>query len=606
MFNNWFKKPGDDDKNQVLEKSDGQLTPEMAKALPPALQKVLSQRETVKIYVTPEAQTSRSLFFRFEGEQGLDLTQPGQQIVVIVPGGEKMNLQDVWLGHRCKPELAGMSGLSHNPNGAYTQVMVFDGNTQSWRKWQDPKGHNPIKYAEPRNTVEYEKLGDYFGMLGPIKPLAFLLISRGEGNPSKSVVTEHSLEVVSYPEMNPGIQTIERNLSPGNSFVDFKHPGGPNRLPRYGGGKSHHSKGPQQVPGGEGGYPQAIALSGETGYEGWKGGLTKNLHTNREYLDEHGRLWVKLPKGKKLRSLEISAGAKWWNAPHLDPILGVNGGRKISAYIVNSAGEKVDHFMKSLNVGPQGILMGGPTSDEYASQEGDWIMIEGEQAPSYLMGYRLMLEDAEGHGKEADDIADLQASTNEITEVLSAPEFDLEPTGKSPGGTQGAEWYLDKKSGDRFIVKDYAKAGPKAADRCATEFIANRIFRMMRIPAQESYLHDGKIISREIKGMTGFQKGKNTPKGFCQHEDIKNGFVVDAWLANWDVFGLDFDNVFKTQDGRMVRLDAGGTLFFRAMGQPRPSFANEAVTEIDTMRNPATAHEAGLVYQGFVTDQDIK
>lgn len=584
----------------------GKGGPEEEQGLPAAVQQAMSAPETVKVYSMPDVQTTRSMLFKFEGDQGLDLSQPGQQIVVIVPGGSKMNLQDVWLGHRNKPEVAGLpSGyLKHNYNGAYTEVEVFDANSNTWRKWLDPKGHDPVKYAEPRETVEYEKLGDYFGMLGEVRPVAFRLISRGKGDPNKSRVTEHSLEVVSYPEMHDGMEILEQNYSPGNGFVDFKQAGGPNRLPRYGGGKSHHKKGPQQNTGGEGGYPGAIALRGKTGYETWSGGLSESAKSGNEFLDEEGRLWLKLPKGRKLKSLEVSAGAKWWNQAHLDPILGVNGGRKISAYIVDTQGNKKDHFMRSLNVGPQGVLMGGPTSDDYVSEEGDWILIEGERAPSYLMGWRLMLEKAEG--VVDDEIASVQQTTGTMVDISETPNLKLESTGESPGGTQGAKWYLDKNSGDRFLVKDYAKAGPKAADRCATEYIANQIYTAMGIPCQESYLLNGKFVAREIKGITGFSYGMGSPTNFFNHSDVKDGFLVDAWLANWDVFGLDYDNVFKTPDNRMVRLDSGGSLFFRAMGEHRPSFANAEVNEIDIMRNPHQAKQAGAVYQNLVSNSDIQ
>lgn len=591
---------------EIDQKCDQPLTLEDFKALPKAVKQSLAAPETVKIYSTPQIETTRSKSFEFEGKEGLDLSAPGLQIVVLVPDGKQFNLQDVWLGHRNKPELAGMSSMDWNPNGAYTEVLVFDANTQSWLSWKDPKGHDPIKYAEPRKSVEYEKLGDYFGTVGKVRPIAFILRSRGKGDPAKNVVTEHSLEIISHPEITKDTQIIEHNYSPGNSFVDFSHPEGPNRLAHYGGGKSHHLKGPSQVSGGEGGYPQAIALSGQTGYETWQGGLTESVDTDTEHLDKHGRLWIKLPKYKKLRSLELSAGARWWSAPHLNPILGVHGGRKISAYVVDSNGNVKDHFMRSLNVGPQGVLMGGPTSEEYVTQEGDWIMVEGERAPSYLMGWRLILDNADENGQESHDIGEVLDSVSGVARALTVPNLDLVPTGEYPGGTQGAQWYLDKKSGDRFITKTYEKAGEKATDRCATEFIANRIYNMMGIPAQETYLVDGKVVSREIKGMTGYNYSLGNPKDFCQHQDIKNGFIVDAWLANWDVFGLEYDNVFRTKDGRMVRLDAGGTMFFRAMGASKPSFSNEAVTEVETMRNPNMAKQAGIVYQNFVTDNDVK
>src|SRR5205085_1544883 len=58
-------------------------------------------------------------------------------------------------------------------------------------------------------------------------------------------------------------------------------------------------------------------------------------------------------------------------------------------------------------------------------------------------------------------------------------------------------------------------------------------------------------------------------------------FMTDALLANHDVLGLENDNILKAPSGRRVRLDQGGTLEFRAMGQ-RKEFGH-AVPEVESM-----------------------
>lgn len=625
---------GDPLLESLTPKLFGELTPEQVDSLPDSVREAMESPQTVGIYTTPERQTSRAKFFRFNFEQGVDLTQPGQQLMVIVPKGEEINLQDVWLGHR-KRELysglkPGQNFTGHDPNGAYTEVLVFDANTNTWRGWHDPKGYDPVKFAEPRDTVEYEKLSDYSGMLGPVRPVAFSLISRGKGDPKKSVVTEHSLEFMSYPEMSPEVKEAVRVYSPGTSFVDYRHPKGPARLPYYGGGKEHHVKGPDHVSGGAAGYPGAVPLGGAVGVEPFT--LTKKVDGQGERLDEQGRLWIKLPPGINLKSLEISAGARWWNKLP-DKKLVCIGGRKISAYLVDKDGKRFDHFMKSLNVGPQGVLIGGPTDPEYVTKPGDSICIEGEKHTSYLMGWRILYESvksgvkksasqATGKPDQQQSIPGVSTQIKGMVSLNETPELDLVPTGESPGGTQGAMWYLDKKSGDRFIVKTYENAGPKKTERCATEVIANNFYRLMGVSAPESYMYKGNVVSREIKGLekSSCYPGMPIPAKQAEagkffgldgggesgvKEDLRNGFIVDAWLANWDIFGLDYDNVLKSSDGRAYRTDAGGAMFFRGMGQHKPQFANEAVTEVDTMRDPKMAREAGFVFKELVADSDL-
>jgi hypothetical protein len=71
-------------------------------------------------------------------------------------------------------------------------------------------------------------------------------------------------------------------------------------------------------------------------------------------------------------------------------------------------------------------------------------------------------------------------------------------------------------------------------------------------------------------------------------EDFKKagmGYAVDAFLANWDVFGLVFDNCFiNSKTGQPFRLDAGGALLFRAQGAPKGDhlFNGDSVPELDT------------------------
>ena len=81
------------------------------------------------------------------------------------------------------------------------------------------------------------------------------------------------------------------------------------------------------------------------------------------------------------------------------------------------------------------------------------------------------------------------------------------------------------------------------------------------------------------------------------HPDVRENFVVDAWLANWDVIGLAADNIVLGPDGKAYRIDAGGSLLFRAQGAPKafPPFVEEHQTLLDQGKNPNSA----AVFQGL-------
>ena len=64
---------------------------------------------------------------------------------------------------------------------------------------------------------------------------------------------------------------------------------------------------------------------------------------------------------------------------------------------------------------------------------------------------------------------------------------------------------------------------------------------------------------------------------------VKEGFAVDAWLANNDVVGQNFDNMMVDSDGNAIRIDNGGALLYRAQGS-RKGFGID-VTEINDYRD---------------------
>jgi len=83
---------------------------------------------------------------------------------------------------------------------------------------------------------------------------------------------------------------------------------------------------------------------------------------------------------------------------------------------------------------------------------------------------------------------------------------------------------------------------------------------------------------------------------------VADGFAADAWLANWDVVGLGFDNL-KVSGGKALRLDTGGALSFRAQGAPKGAAFGTSVGEFTSMRNPTTAAQAAHVFKGMTPEQ---
>ena len=82
-------------------------------------------------------------------------------------------------------------------------------------------------------------------------------------------------------------------------------------------------------------------------------------------------------------------------------------------------------------------------------------------------------------------------------------------------------------------------------------------------------------------------------------------FVLDAWLANWDVVGATNDNMMVGKDGSAVRIDVGGSLVYRAMGGAKGDDFGDTVPELETLKDHSKNGKAAAVF-GSATDDSIK
>lgn len=161
--------------------------------------------------------------------------------------------------------------------------------------------------------------------------------------------------------------------------------------------------------------------------------------------------------------------------------------------------------------------------------------------------------------------------------------------GSNPGGKfvddQGVEWYC-KFPGDPDVAK--------------SEVLAAKLYEAAGITGQDCKLitKDGKlgIASKWVDVQ------KADPDALAKAEGAAEGFAVDAWLANWDVVGLGFDNLQLDAHGQAVRVDAGGSLEYRAQGGKKAF--GETVPEIDTLRDPKINPQSAQVF-GHLSAADI-
>lgn len=170
-------------------------------------------------------------------------------------------------------------------------------------------------------------------------------------------------------------------------------------------------------------------------------------------------------------------------------------------------------------------------------------------------------------------------------------KWDLTKVSGQLGSNEGG-WY-EKPNGERFYVKFYENPSQGQA-----EFVANAVYAKLGIKAVRSEIIQ--LDGREAIASPAVPEA--TPaSGEAQggSEDVQKGFVADAFLANWDVVGLVYDNIVQGEDG-FYRIDNGGSLIFRTQGGDK-AYSPDSIPELQSMRVPG--RPTGEVFAGITEDE---
>lgn len=266
-------------------------------------------------------------------------------------------------------------------------------------------------------------------------------------------------------------------------------------------------------------------------------------------------------------------------------------------------------------------------------------------------------EDDGGDGKEEDDGDEAEAAADHVPGALSASALSssslsacafpvsldsLKPSKQHLGGTGGATLQEDCKSGQKFVLK-YVGCKPVAGaevSRAAIEFVANRVYALLGVLVPEMALYDPVtrlrvpdgspaafsanpllLLVRYVPGLSSLRQHLDIPlaatgrslaldnpawqlrvKGelSARLQSVRSlagaGFVADCLLANWDVCGWLFDNLYVDLDARLWRLDQGGSCIYRAKGTLKGDAFGTEVKELQSFRAPDLNRNAHLLY----------
>ncbi|WP_066016583.1 phage minor head protein [Endozoicomonas atrinae] len=179
-----------------------------------------------------------------------------------------------------------------------------------------------------------------------------------------------------------------------------------------------------------------------------------------------------------------------------------------------------------------------------------------------------------------------------------APQWsDLTKIGNQKGSNPGG-FYQDTTTGKKYYIKE-----PASEDIARNEVLAAKLYEAAGVDVPNVYLlQDGKQIRIASEIIDGLQQdAAQLTSGKLQ--GIRDNFMVDAWLANWDVVGLSYDNLL-VKGSKAIHIDTGGALRYRAQGGLKGDAFGKKVLEIESLRDSAMNPQSAAVFAS-VTREDM-
>lgn len=156
-----------------------------------------------------------------------------------------------------------------------------------------------------------------------------------------------------------------------------------------------------------------------------------------------------------------------------------------------------------------------------------------------------------------------------------------------------------------FVVKKSLTS----AEQLQCEFAVSNAYRAagIRCPLYRLYGSGDELrmVGQWINGKTLRRIDWNTLEYKNAAKKLQEGFVLDCLFGNWDVVGKVQDNIIVDANGEPWRIDNGGSLSFRAMGEKKTpqQWGADSTAEFKLMR---TRNEKMERIYGSITEEQVK
>lgn len=157
-------------------------------------------------------------------------------------------------------------------------------------------------------------------------------------------------------------------------------------------------------------------------------------------------------------------------------------------------------------------------------------------------------------------------------------------------GTNPAGTYQDE-SGKRYYVKTL-----ESAAHARNEYIAAMLYQLAGAPT----LNYVRTTAPEQVATEWVKLDKRCVAHLSEGErkQAQRWFGVHAWMANWDVAGFNGDNQ-GVVNGKVLTLDVGGALAYRAQGDPKGKAFGTRVDELELLRRDDGNPHAVRLFAGM-------
>ena len=231
----------------------------------------------------------------------------------------------------------------------------------------------------------------------------------------------------------------------------------------------------------------------------------------------------------------------------------------------------------------------------------------GHTEAAALLSQKALDVGGSGWGTAASSIQKALKQQQPVPIALGAPTAPPEASRlQRISGQQGSNLggvYQDTATNIRYYVKWPGE------ERARIEHLANGLYWLAGTSVASTHLVD--YTDPSGQGGTGgvaiasvWLDGSSPLSAYAMghHPAVRAGFLADAWLANWDVVGLEADNIVSTPEGHAVRIDAGGAMMYRAQGAPKP-FPGDSVAEFNTLRDPNVNPQSARVFEDMKPEE---